>query len=238
MISDFLQEHIDAGDFPSAVYLVAEKGNIVLQDARGFAVVEPERIEAKIETIYDLASLTKVLVTGLLAAKLVEQKVVSFEDRVDSFFTSTDSKDGITLKQIVTHTSGFKSWIPFYSLPEAPGPEHDIGSWSQNLANIADFITAKILSKSTFPREGVVYSDLNFILLGRLIEQYHGLILSTIILNEVVDRLSLQRTFARGTGRLFRETAASEKGSAYERQICIEQGYLQPSVTAGGSDFR
>ena len=71
-ISNFLQECIDANDFPSAVYLVAEKGEIVFQDALGYAVVEPARIEARIDTIYDLASLTKPLVTGLLAAAQIE----------------------------------------------------------------------------------------------------------------------------------------------------------------------
>ena len=70
-ISQFLRERIDARDFPSAVYLVAEKGKIIFQDALGFAVVEPEKIEAQVETIYDLASLTKPLVTGLLCAKLI-----------------------------------------------------------------------------------------------------------------------------------------------------------------------
>ena len=72
-ISEFLQSRIDALDFPSSVYLVAEKGEIILQDALGFAVVEPEKIEAKLDAIYDLASLTKVLVTGLLCAKLIEK---------------------------------------------------------------------------------------------------------------------------------------------------------------------
>ena len=75
-ISEFLQSRIEAKDFPSAVYLVAEKGEIILQDALGFAVVEPEKIEARIDTIYDLASLTKVLVTGLLCAKLIESEKV------------------------------------------------------------------------------------------------------------------------------------------------------------------
>ncbi len=72
-ISDFLQSRIDEKDFPSAVYLVAEKGEVVFTDAIGFAVVEPEKIAANVDTIYDLASLTKVLVTTLLCAKLVER---------------------------------------------------------------------------------------------------------------------------------------------------------------------
>ncbi|MBV9242140.1 MAG: serine hydrolase, partial [Acidobacteria bacterium] len=72
-ISAFLQQHIDANDFPSAVYLVAENGRIKLQDALGYAVVSPERIPARLDTIYDLASLTKVLVTGLLAGILFKE---------------------------------------------------------------------------------------------------------------------------------------------------------------------
>src|SRR5688572_7766138 len=81
-ISQFLQERIDAGDFPSAVYLVAERGEIVLQDAVGSAVVEPENINAKLDTIYDLASLTKPLVTGLLAAMLIENGTFEIDYRV------------------------------------------------------------------------------------------------------------------------------------------------------------
>ena len=79
---DFLQERIDANDFPSAVYLVAEKGEIVFQDASGFAVVEPERIEAKADTIYDLASLTKVLGDRIIGANLLENE---FEFSVDRY---------------------------------------------------------------------------------------------------------------------------------------------------------
>ena len=81
-ISQFSQERIDAGDFPSAVYLVAEKGEIVFQDAFGYAVVEPERIPAKLDTIYDLASLTKPLVTGLLSAQQIEDGDITLTTKV------------------------------------------------------------------------------------------------------------------------------------------------------------
>ena len=63
-ISSFLLDRIHAGDFPSAVYLVAEKGHAIFADALGDAVREPERIPASPDTIYDLASLTKPLITG------------------------------------------------------------------------------------------------------------------------------------------------------------------------------
>ena len=67
-ISSFLDERIGAGDFPSAVYLVAEKGSAIFADARGNAVVNEHPIPATVGTIYDLASLTKPLVTGLLCS--------------------------------------------------------------------------------------------------------------------------------------------------------------------------
>jgi CubicO group peptidase (beta-lactamase class C family) len=71
-ISALLRSRVEAGDFPSAVYLVAEHGQPVYADAIGDAVREPETRPATLETIYDLASLTKPLVTGLLCARLVE----------------------------------------------------------------------------------------------------------------------------------------------------------------------
>ena len=93
-INDFLQSRIEAKDFPSASYLVAEKGEIVLQDALGFAVVEPERIEARTDTIYDLASMTKVLITGLLGAKLIEAGEMSLDDKVQRFFPEVSGHKG------------------------------------------------------------------------------------------------------------------------------------------------
>src|SRR5687768_1238286 len=113
-LSIFLQERIEAKDFPSAVYLVAEKGEIVFSDALGLAVVEPEKIEAKIDTIYDLASLTKVLITGLLCAKLIEKNEINLADKIAKFLPEFDreKKREITIENLLTHTSGFQAWTP------------------------------------------------------------------------------------------------------------------------------
>src|SRR5262245_7440924 len=106
-ISAFLQERINDGDFPSAVYLVAEKGEIVFQDAVGYAFVEPERIEARLDTIYDLASLTKPLVTGLLLARFLERDdYYSIDTPLFKFFRqlNSDPKGSITIRQLAAHT--------------------------------------------------------------------------------------------------------------------------------------
>src|SRR5687768_16962697 len=112
-ISEFLQTRIDAGDLPSAVYLVAEKGEIVFHDALGYAVVEPERIEARLDTIYDLASLTKPLVTGLLCAGKIESGEAELDDSVSQHLPELAGKEQ-SLRNLCAHTSGLPAWTPFY----------------------------------------------------------------------------------------------------------------------------
>ncbi len=218
-ISEFLQTRIDANDFPSAVYLVAEKGEIVFQDALGFAVVEPKKIEAKLDTIYDLASLTKVLVTGLLCAKLIEKGEISLSDKLAKYFDEFDKDDKreITIENLLTHTSGFVAWLPFYT---------DYRYLSVNLKNTIEVISQKELLNS--PNKKVVYSDLNFILLGYLIEKVTDdfqTYLNAIAHKEIFAPLNLERTFFSPHRRLLEKIAASEKGNEFEKQTCIDLGY-------------
>jgi len=222
-ISQFLSEHIDAGDFPSAVYLVAEKGEIVLQDALGLSVVEPERIEARADAIYDVASLTKVLVTGLLAAQMVERGDLELERPAAAYLGEFDSEEKrhITVKNLVAHDSGLRGWLPLYLLTNGP---------SQALAVIAE----GPLDCPT--RAKVVYSDLNFLILQGLVERHVGQILDTLAKDKIFVPLGLEDTSFNPGPSVRPRIAASENGNAFERQSCIEQGYLQPSAIPTGRD--
>ena len=81
-IGDFLDRHIAAGDFPGAVFLIAEDDRIVAEGWKGFAVREPESIPMQRDTIFDLSSLTKPLATMLLTALLEQEGRVRLTDRV------------------------------------------------------------------------------------------------------------------------------------------------------------
>jgi CubicO group peptidase (beta-lactamase class C family) len=211
-ISEFLQSRIDAKDFPSAVYLVAEEGKIVFQDALGFAVVEPERIEAQIDTIYDLASLTKVLVTSLLCAKLIERGEINLQDKITKFFSEfdTNGKHDIGIQNLLTHTSGFQAWLPFYlfvnSVPE-----------------MFNFIASQSLENQINTK--VVYSDFNFIILSFLIEEIYYDRLNYISREEIFEPLGLQNTFFNPPKELQKRIAASEFGNEFEKQTCIDSGF-------------
>ena len=219
-IATFLSSRIDAGDFPSAVYLVAEKGEIVLHEALGHAVVEPELIEATTDTIYDLASLTKPLVTGLLAAEQIEDGDLGLDSRIDIYFNDPPIAD-LKIRDLATHTSGLSAWKPLYLLAE----------------HASSIDLAAVIANEGLRASGlsVEYSDLNFIALALMIE---GLRPDLEFDLEVARRLGLTRTafnpLARGFDR--EEIAASEKGNEFERRMCIELGFTREIETAAGQN--
>src|SRR5438876_2816841 len=100
MIDDFLRREIDVGSFPSASYAVGSPRGIEREGALGQAVAVPLRIPATVETIYDCASLTKPLITAALVLQLVDP---------DERFL------GFRVRDLLTHTSGLRAWMPLYA---------------------------------------------------------------------------------------------------------------------------
>src|SRR5918995_2580477 len=182
-LSALLQEHIDAGEFPSAVYLVAERDEIVFTDALGHSVVEPYRVANKIDTIYDLASLTKPLVTALLCSRRIELGELTLDSSVSHYLAEFDRTDKqmITIRELLTHTSGLPAWRPLYLLTEDQ-PDRAAGAIAS-------------LDLEYQPGTRVVYSDLGFIALGILLERLTGQRLAHMAQHEIFEPLELEHTF-------------------------------------------
>ena len=211
-LSAFLTECIAAGDFPSAVYLVAQRGEIIFADALGHSVVEPYRIASQLDTIYDLASLTKPLITGLLSARRVERGELTLDSSISHYLPEFDrtDKQSLTVRELLTHTSGLPAWRPLYILAEDE-PERTLGV----IAN---------LDLEYKPGSRVVYSDLGFITLGFLLERMSGKRLREMALHEIIETLKLQRTFFNPAVALQTGIAACETGNAYERATSTQTG--------------
>jgi CubicO group peptidase (beta-lactamase class C family) len=207
-ISTMLGSRIASGDFPSAVYVVAEHGRAVFADAIGDAVREPESHAASLETIYDLASLTKPLVTGLLCARLVESGELTLDSSVANYLLEFDlpDKNRITVRELLTHTSGLPAWRPLYIIAK--------GEKESALAAIAN---EPLVYK---PGEQVVYSDLGFIVLGFLLQRLTGTSLDRLARRDILDPLHLRRTFFNPARALRTGIAASESGNSYEQDMC------------------
>jgi CubicO group peptidase (beta-lactamase class C family) len=209
-ISSLLEARIAAGDFPSAVYIVAEGGRAVFAGALGNAVVEPSRIPATLDTVYDLASLTKPLITTLLCARRIETKEITLDSVVATFLPEFNrpDKQSITLGQLLTHTSGLPGWRPLYILAE--------GKIERALAAIAE------VDLEYAPGTRVVYSDLGFITLGLVLEKLTGKRLAQLAQDEIFQPLDLKRTFFNPSSAMQTGIAACETGNTYERNTCVE----------------
>jgi len=211
-----LADRIRDGDFPSAVYLIAEHGRAIYTDAIGDAVRQPETQPASIGTIYDLASLTKPLVTGLLCAQLVELGELTLDSSIAQYLLEFDrpDKNRITVRELLTHTSGLPAWRPLYILTN--------GEKEATLAAIAE------QPLEGEPGKQVIYSDLGFIVLGFLLERLTGKHLVELAKRDILDRLHLQHTWFDPKHASQTGVAACESGNAYERDMCERNSANNP----------
>src|SRR5215218_5547885 len=200
-LSALLQQPIDTGEFPSAVYLVGERDQIIYEDALGSSVVEPYRVANKIDTIYDLASLTKPLVTSLLCARRIELGELTLDSSVSHYLGEFDRTDKqmITIRELLTHTSGVPAWRPLYLLT-GDQPERAAGA----IAN---------LDLEYKPGTRVVYSDLGFIALGIMLERMSHQRLADMAKHEIFEPLKLEQTFFNPELALQTGIAACETGN-------------------------
>jgi CubicO group peptidase (beta-lactamase class C family) len=211
-ISSLLAARVAAGDFPSATYLVAEGGQVRFADALGVAVREPREHPATLETIYDLASLTKPLVTGLLCAMRVERGELELDAPVAKYLRAFARAGRVvmTIRNLLTHTSGLPAWRPLRQLT------------NNRRDCVLEMIAAEKLVHA--PGTQVLYSDLGFITLGLLLERISGAPLAELARREIFAPLDLRRTFFNPDHAAQTEIAACEiGGNAYERAMCGEQ---------------
>ena len=209
-ISTFLNERITAGDFPSAVYLVAQKSKTVFLDALGDAVVQPQQIQATVNTLYDLASLTKPLITAFLTSRFIESDQLKLDNTIAHYLQEFEKTklSGVTIRQLLSHSAGLPAWQPLYIRAE--------GDPDRVLTVIAN------TAPEYEPGTRVVYSDLGFITLGLLLERVTGKKISELAQAEIFQPLKLKRTFFNPEQAMQTGIAACELGNAYERDTCRE----------------
>jgi len=229
-ISSFLQSEIALGSLPGGQYLVGEDLRIIAEDALGLAVVEPERTPTTLDTIYDLASLTKPLVTALLVVRLAERGELDLNGPLARYlneFNDADMRE-ITLTQLLTHTSGLPNWRPLYLEAE-------------DRAGVPAAISRVLLEpQPPHAWTEVIYSDLNYILLGFVLERVSGDRLDRLARREIFDPLGLERTMFNPPPELLRQIAATEHGQEFELANAIADANARSSGDAAtlASPFR
>ncbi len=152
--------------FPGAVLLVDVAGEIVFFEAYGSAASVPVVEPMRADTVFDLASLTKPLVTAALTLSLVAERRCSLDDTVGTYLPAWTEgpKARATLRHLLTHTAGLPGWRPLYqaldpALVATPSGRRRITESAEREPLLSD------------PGSESRYSDLGFILLGAIVEQ-------------------------------------------------------------------
>lgn len=182
--------------YPSAVAVLGYRGRVVAEDASGFArlyqaprdpdateavvLPAPARIPARTDTIYDLASLSK-LFTSIAAVQLVEQGRLELAAPVQRYLPAFTGpgKERVTVAMLLTHTSGFPAWVPLYSKYPDP-PSRMLGALRTPLA--------------FQPGTDYLYSDLNMITLQQVIEAITGHRLDDVVRSRITGPLRMRDT--------------------------------------------
>jgi CubicO group peptidase (beta-lactamase class C family) len=200
VLREQLEAALDAGEIQSAVWLVGCRETIVAQGAVG---------PAGFDTLYDLASLTKPLVTALLLALHIERGRCAPDDRLGDWLpVLRDSPyERVTIVQAVTHMGGFPAWRPFYAMCATPDEVLPVIARTTPVAK---------------PGEAVVYSDLGYIVLGYLLERLTGQPLDVAFETHVAQPLGLTATRFCPPPEWRERAAPTEDGNAHERHM-VEQ---------------
>jgi uncharacterized protein YbbC (DUF1343 family)/CubicO group peptidase (beta-lactamase class C family) len=176
-----VQDFVAQRAFPGGVLAVGKDGVLVHLRAFGRLTYDPEAPAVSTDTLYDLASLTKVVATTTVAMILVDEGRLDLDRPVSSYLPDfcDSGRERVTVRHLLTHSAGLPAWAPAYRLGQ--------GHW-----HYLDYIEAEGLQYE--PGTQSVYSDLGVILLGEILERITGEPLDAFAKRRVFEPLGLADT--------------------------------------------
>lgn len=189
---------IAKGKLPGAVVVVGRKGRVVWQKAYGSRTVEPTREAMTPETIFDVASLTKVVATATSIMILVERGKLRLSDPLSLHIPELkgDGRERITIEQLLTHVSGY---APDFDLRER---------WTGHDEAIKRLIVEPLRNP---PGTRFTYSDIGFIALGEVVARVGGMPLDEFARKNIFAPLKMRDTGFRPAPSLQTRIAPTEK---------------------------
>ncbi len=195
-IDKAIEEAVARDQIPGAVVMAGHRGQVVHRKAYGWRSLAPSRQPMRIDTIFDAASLTKVVATTSAVMKLFEEGKIRLQDRVTEYLPGFQGgRSEITVRQLLTHFSGLR-------------PDVDLEpAWSGYELGIAKALVDKPVAA---PGERFLYSDINFILLGAIVEKLSGRRLAEYTRERIFQPLGMKDTLFQPGARLRGRIAPTE----------------------------
>lgn len=218
-LHDILEEGFTRGVYTAAAAVVGLRGEKLWEAAAGRISRDPAAPAASVETVFDLASLTKPLATALALMLLMAEGKIAAADTLGSILLGEwlpPDKRSLTLRDLLAHRGGLPAWRPFYETLLAAPPEDRSGLLPRLAAAAAPEYP---------PGTQTLYSDLGYLLLQAVVETAAGRSLDSFCREELYQPLGLPglgfcpRRQPGGESRLY---AATEEGLIPGRRVCGE----------------
>lgn len=187
-LAGIVENEIAAGRIPGAVVLVGQGEHIIYAQAFGYRALVPDKEAMTLDTIFDMASLTKVVATTPAILQLVESGALALDDPVSRYWPefAVHGKEKISIRQLLSHTSGLPAGIDLRGNPRPRA------------------VRARLASIKPVARPGgdPIYSDVNFAVLGELVRRVSGQNLEFFVQHKVLAPLAMADTgFLPAAGR-------------------------------------
>lgn len=205
-IDDIVAEAIKEQQFPGCQVLVMKKGQVIMDRSYGYLTYD-SLMRVNGQTLYDLASVTKVAATTIMFMDLFEKGFINLDDPISCFLSGfqNTNKANITIRQLLSHNSGLRSYLPLWEqtiggdfldpesqkMPDGDQYGHDSKDMVINSLN-------QMILKSSMPgfrgKSHYRYSDIGFMLLHQIAEQASGRSMEDYMTEHFYQPLGLQNT--------------------------------------------
>jgi CubicO group peptidase (beta-lactamase class C family) len=205
-LDEIIQSAIKDSAFPGAVVLVSKEGKIIYEKAFGHLTYDDTSTTVTINTIYDIASLTKVIATTTAVMICFDKNLFSLDDPVEKYLPefSLNGKEKVTIKNLLLHNSGLPAFKRFYK------------RYSSAEEVIKDIYKTPL---SYEPGSKTVYSDLGFITLAKIVEQVTSKEFDVFCKEEIFIPLQMNSTFFNPPDSLINKIAPTEYDNYWRNKL-------------------
>lgn len=219
---DSLMEHaVEDSVFPGAQLIVLRNHNIVLQKCFGRYTYDPSSPAVDDSTLYDLASLTKVIATTSAVMKLYDKGLINLDAPASRYLPQfqNEEKRGITIRQLLLHRAGFPPFRRLWTLASTPTAALD-----------SAFATPLVAR----PGDTTIYSDISMMTMGSIVQHLAGRPLDEYVREEFFEPLGMRLTCFNPSPALQLHCAPTEYDSTWRRRLVVGTVHDENASLLGG----
>ena len=247
IINNAIAEHA----FPGCNIIIAQGKHILYNQCYGTYSYN-DLCKTNTSTVYDLASVTKVMATTLAVMKLYEENKINLNDKISKYllYLKGSNKENIKVYQLLTHTAGLQAWIPFYK--ETLNKDYSFKEewWQKNYSpeyaiqvadnlylrtDFEDTLSLRISQCALKGNNNYLYSDLGFYLLAAIVKQVSGVTLDVYVNQHFYQPMGLENTTFNPLKKIAKNMIApTETETLFRKQLLCGYVHDQGAAMLGG----